>query len=64
MRPIVERAKLGDAKAIASLLNRSLSAKGITAQANLKDNCLRVMLESLSGASSIPGGAVCASGVT
>ncbi|HBB31629.1 MAG TPA: hypothetical protein DDZ80_15840 [Cyanobacteria bacterium UBA8803] len=45
--PILERAKLGDAKAIASLLNRSLSAKGITAQANLKGNCLRVMLESL-----------------
>lgn len=45
--PIFERAKLGDAKAIASLLNRSLSPKGITAQANLKGNCLRVMLESL-----------------
>lgn len=45
--PILERAKLGDAKAIASLLNHSLSAKGITAQANLKGNCLRVMLESL-----------------
>lgn len=45
--PIFERAKLGDAEAIASLLNRSLSAKGITAQANLKGNCLRVMLESL-----------------
>ncbi len=44
--PIFERAKLGDAEAIASLLNRSLSAKGITAQANLKGNCLRVMLES------------------
>lgn len=45
--PILERAKLGDAKAITSLLNRSLSAKGITAKANLKGNCLRVMLESL-----------------
>jgi hypothetical protein len=46
-RPILERAKLGDAIAFASLLNRSLSAKGITAQANLKGNYLRVMLESL-----------------
>ncbi len=45
--PILERAKLGDAKAIASLLNRSLSPKGITVKANLKGNCLRVMLESL-----------------
>ncbi len=44
--PILERAKLGDAKAIASLLNRSLSPKGITIKANLKGNCLRVMLES------------------
>ncbi|MEQ8382610.1 MAG: hypothetical protein RH949_09600 [Coleofasciculus sp. A1-SPW-01] len=42
----IERAKGGDAQAIAFLLNRSLAPKGITVKANIKVNCLRIMLES------------------
>ncbi|MFM6347785.1 MAG: hypothetical protein ACKPFK_21965, partial [Dolichospermum sp.] len=39
-------AKQGDVQAIASLMNRSLQPKGITAKVALKDACLQVMLES------------------
>ncbi len=42
----VELAKQGNANAIARLITRSLKAKGIIARASLKDQCLRVMLES------------------
>jgi hypothetical protein len=43
---ILEQAKQGNAQAIADLMNRTLQPKGITAKASLKDDCLRVMLES------------------
>lgn len=43
----VELAKQGDTEAIASLMNRHLQPKGITATVTLKDACLQVMLESL-----------------
>lgn len=36
----LELAKLGDANAIATLMNRHLQPKGITAQVALKDSCL------------------------
>ncbi|NES20847.1 MAG: hypothetical protein F6K41_18415 [Symploca sp. SIO3E6] len=42
---ILELAKQGDPNAIATLLNRSLQAQGITAKVKLKGDCLRVMLE-------------------
>jgi len=42
---LLELAKQGNAQAIATLLNRSLQPKGITAKANLKDGCLHLMLE-------------------
>jgi hypothetical protein len=42
----LELAKQGDVKAIAFLINRSLKAKEIQAQVNLKDGCLVVVLES------------------
>ncbi|MBW4680604.1 MAG: GUN4 domain-containing protein [Microcoleus vaginatus WJT46-NPBG5] len=38
-------AKQGNPKAIASLLNRSLQPKGITAKAAVKNGCLQLMLE-------------------
>ncbi|MEP0872440.1 hypothetical protein NDA01_21730 [Trichocoleus desertorum AS-A10] len=43
---ILEQAKQGNAQAIAALMNRTLQPKGITAKASMKDDCLRVMLES------------------
>jgi hypothetical protein len=43
---LIELAKQGNAKAIATLMNRQLQPKGITAKAALKDSCLQVMLES------------------
>lgn len=43
----VELAKQGDTEAIASLMNRHLQPKGITATVTLKDACLQVMLKSL-----------------
>jgi len=43
---LLELAKQGDVKAIASLINRSLQAKGIKAKVDLKNSCLQVMLES------------------
>lgn len=43
---LLELAKQGDAEAIASLMNRQLQPKGITAKVALKDACLQVMLES------------------
>lgn len=43
---LLELAKQGDASAIASLMNRKLQPKGITAKIILKDGCLQVMLES------------------
>ncbi|WP_199296180.1 AAA family ATPase [Trichocoleus sp. FACHB-591] len=42
---ILELAKKGDPQAIAALMNRSLKPKGITAKANLKNDCLQVMVE-------------------
>jgi hypothetical protein len=44
---ILELAKQGDAKAIASLLNRQLQPKGITATVAFKSGCLQVMLEAV-----------------
>ncbi|MCU0515491.1 MAG: hypothetical protein MUC60_01255 [Oscillatoria sp. Prado101] len=43
---LLEKAKRGDAKAIASVMNYLLQDKGITAQATLKGGCLQVVLES------------------
>jgi hypothetical protein len=43
---LLELAKQGNARAIATLMNRQLQAKNITAQATLKEGCLQVMLES------------------
>ncbi|MBD0266377.1 MAG: hypothetical protein ICV78_27760 [Tolypothrix sp. Co-bin9] len=43
---ILELAKQGDTQAIASLMNRHLHPKGITAKVAFKDACLEVMLES------------------
>ncbi|WP_375515136.1 hypothetical protein [uncultured Nostoc sp.] len=43
---ILELAKQGDARAIASLMNRHLHPKGITAKVVFKDACLEVILES------------------
>ncbi|WP_191758172.1 type IV pilin-like G/H family protein [Komarekiella delphini-convector] len=42
----MELAKQGDAGAIASLMNRQLQPKGITAKVAFQDACLQVMLES------------------
>lgn len=42
---LLQLAKQGNADAIATLINRHLQAKGITAKAVLKDKCLQVMLE-------------------
>lgn len=42
----MELAKQGDAEAIASLMNRQLQPRCITAKVALKDACLQVMLES------------------
>ncbi len=43
---ILKLARQGDSQAIASLMNRHLHAKGITAKVAFKDACLEVMLES------------------
>ncbi|MCT7987198.1 EcsC family protein [Laspinema olomoucense] len=43
---LLELAKQGDAKAIATLMNRKLQPKGITAKASMKNDCLQIMLES------------------
>ncbi|MEH2239910.1 hypothetical protein [Nostoc sp.] len=43
---ILKLAKQGDTQAIASLMNRHLHPKGITAKVAFKDTCLEVMLES------------------
>jgi hypothetical protein len=43
---LLELAKQGNVEAIASLINRQLQPKGITAKVALKDACLQVMLES------------------
>ena len=45
---MLQLAKQGDPKAIASLINRQLQPKGITAKASLKDGCLQIILESAS----------------
>jgi Tfp pilus assembly protein PilE len=42
----LELAKQGDAEAIASLMNRQLQPKGITAKATINSSCLQVMLAS------------------
>jgi hypothetical protein len=44
---LLELAKQGNAKAIATLMNHLLQPKGITAKAIVKDSCLEVMLESV-----------------
>ncbi|WP_341526282.1 hypothetical protein WKK05_27545 [Nostoc sp. UHCC 0302] len=43
---ILQLAKQGDTEAIASLINRQLQPRGITATVAFKDACLQVMLES------------------
>jgi hypothetical protein len=43
---LLELAKQGNVEAIASLMNRQLQSKGITAKVALKNACLQVMLES------------------
>ncbi|MCT7960845.1 EcsC family protein [Laspinema sp. D1] len=43
---LLELAKQGDAKAIATLMNRKLQPKAITAKASMKNDCLQIMLES------------------
>ncbi|MEH1911964.1 hypothetical protein [Nostoc sp.] len=43
---ILKLAKQGDTEAIASLMNRHLHPKGMTAKVAFKDACLEVMLES------------------
>jgi len=45
-RNILEVAKQGNPEAIATLINRSLQPKGITAKVSLKDGCLQVLLKS------------------
>ena len=42
---ILEKAKNGQPDAIATLLNRNLQPKGITAKASVKNNCFWIMLE-------------------
>ncbi|CDN11749.1 MAG: hypothetical protein HRU34_13895 [Richelia sp.] len=42
---IVELARQGNPKAIASLINRQLNPKGISVKTNLKDTCLQIFLE-------------------
>lgn len=42
---LLELAKQGNPKAIATLMNRQLQPKGITAKVALKGDCLQVMLE-------------------
>ncbi|MEH1786532.1 MAG: hypothetical protein V7L23_13340 [Nostoc sp.] len=43
---ITEEAKLGDAQAIATLINSSLKGKRIIAKVAKKDDCLQIVLES------------------
>jgi hypothetical protein len=43
---LLEQAKQGEPRAIALLITNSLKAQGIAVKANLKGDCLRVMLES------------------
>jgi len=43
---VLELAKQGDAEAIATLINRSIQSKGITAAANLEGECLKLDLRS------------------
>ena len=45
-RQLLEQAKQGEPRAIAFLIANSLKAQGIAVKANLKGDCLRVMLES------------------
>jgi hypothetical protein len=42
---LLELAKQGDARAIATLMNRSLQPKGMAAKVAFKDGCLQVMVE-------------------
>jgi uncharacterized protein (DUF697 family) len=43
---LLELAKQGNAQAIATLMNRQLQPKAITAKAAIKEGCLQIMLES------------------
>lgn len=44
---LLDRAKQGDPKAIAALMNRSLQPKGILVKTELHDQCLQVFIEAL-----------------
>ncbi len=46
LQQILKLASQGEPSAIAFLISNSLKAQGITARANLKGDCLRVILES------------------
>ncbi|MEN9214808.1 MAG: pentapeptide repeat-containing protein [Gloeomargarita sp. DG02_4_bins_56] len=41
---LLQRAKLGDTEAIATLMTQALTAQGVTAQAKLRQGCLEVVL--------------------
>ncbi|MEH2413584.1 GUN4 domain-containing protein [Nostoc sp.] len=44
---ILKLAKQGNPKAIATIINKQLDPKGIIAQVDLKDECLRILIESV-----------------
>ncbi|MEH2295377.1 hypothetical protein [Nostoc sp.] len=44
---ILQLAKQGNPKAIATIINRQLEPKGIIAQVDLKDNCLQILIEAV-----------------
>ncbi|MEH2057292.1 MAG: hypothetical protein V7K97_14250 [Nostoc sp.] len=44
---ILQLAKQGNPKAIATIINRQLEPKGIVAQVDLKDNCLQILIEAI-----------------
>ncbi|MBD2361642.1 GUN4 domain-containing protein [Anabaena minutissima FACHB-250] len=44
---ILQLAKQGNPKAIATLINRQLEPKGIIATVDLKDNCLQILIEAV-----------------
>ncbi|AVH64190.1 GUN4 domain-containing protein [Nostoc sp. 'Peltigera membranacea cyanobiont' N6] len=44
---ILQLAKQGNPKAIATIINRQLEPKGIIAQVDLKDNCLQILIEAI-----------------
>jgi len=44
---ILQLARQGNPKAIATIINRQLEPKGIIAQVDLKDNCLQILIEAI-----------------